>query len=49
LDRYSKQEWKKISFLHALPEHWYDMKYPDFLEARRKAMAQVIKEGFKKL
>lgn len=49
LDRYSKDEWKKINFVHALPPKWYEMKYQDFLEARRKAMAQVIKEGFRKL
>ncbi len=48
-DRYSKDEWKKINFLHALPDRWYDMKYPDFLEARGKAMAQVIRKGFEKL
>jgi len=49
LERYSKPEWKKINFLHALPDKWFDMPYPKFLEARRKAMAKVIKEGFGKL
>ena len=49
LDRYDKQEWKKINFLHALPDKWYTMRYQDFIEARRKSMSLVIKEGFKKL
>lgn len=49
LERYSKSEWKKINFLHALPDKWFDMPYPKFIEARRKAMSKVIKEGFEKL
>lgn len=49
LNRYNKNEWKNINFLHALPEKWYSMNYQDFLEARRKAIAEVIREGFKKL
>lgn len=34
---------------HALPEGWTDLKYNDFLEKRRRRIAQVTREGFKKL
>ena len=37
------------SYCHALPEGWQNMKYPEFLEARRKGIARVILEGFKRL
>jgi hypothetical protein len=49
LDRYTKSEWKRINFLHALPDKWYEIPYQGFLEARRKGMAKVIRAGFKKL
>jgi hypothetical protein len=34
---------------HALPDGWEHMNYPDFLQARRRAMAQIIREGFEQL
>jgi len=34
---------------HALPEGWYTMDYPAFLEARRKRMAAIIRQGFGRL
>lgn len=34
---------------HALPPGWEDMKYHEFLEARRKLMATVIRNGFESL
>lgn len=40
----AKQMW-----WHALPEGWQDMDYGVFLVARRKLMAKVTREGFKKL
>lgn len=49
LDRYSKEEWKQINLYHALPDKWFLMSYPDFLEARKKAIAKVIRKGFEKL
>lgn len=49
INRYSKNDWQKINFLHALPDRWYNMSYIDFLEERRKAMAKVIKEGFRRI
>lgn len=33
-------------FNHALPEDWSEMPYPQFLEARREMIAQVVKAGF---
>jgi hypothetical protein len=49
LDRYSKEEWKKIKFYHALPDNWYNLPYDEFLEIRKKEIAKVIREGFNKL
>ncbi len=39
-------ERERQSFWHALPNGWTDMAYPDFLAARRKLLAQVVREGF---
>lgn len=47
--RYSEEEWKTIRYLHALPENWESMNYPEFLKARRSLMAMVIREGFAKI
>ena len=30
---------------HALPDGWTDMEYWDFIEARRRLIAKVIREG----
>lgn len=35
--------------LHALPDGWAEMEYPDFLRERRELMAQVIAEGYRRL
>ncbi|XKH52087.1 DUF262 domain-containing protein [Citricoccus nitrophenolicus] len=43
-ERLARQMW-----WHALPEHWTEMEYQEFLVARRKLMAQVTREGFRKL
>jgi hypothetical protein len=34
---------------HALPENWTEMEFEGFLDSRRKLMAKVIFEGYKKL
>jgi hypothetical protein len=34
---------------HALPSGWYTMDYRSFLEARRKGIAAIIREGFRRL
>ena len=47
--KFSTEELEHMYFWHALPERWYEMEYPVFLEERRKKMALVIREGFKRL
>lgn len=47
--RYSPDELKQMSFWHALPDGWEVLAYPDFLQERRKRIAQVIRAGFKVL
>jgi hypothetical protein len=49
--RFSGQEalWSKMLADHALPEDWEQMNYPAFLEARRKLMAGIIRQGFESL
>ncbi|MHB8135425.1 MAG: GmrSD restriction endonuclease domain-containing protein [Anaerolineaceae bacterium] len=49
LNRYEKHEWQKLRYFHALPVGWENLTYEDFLEKRRKGMAKVIRDGFKKL
>lgn len=41
--RRQQEEW------HALPENWTTMEYGEFLEQRRKSMARVIREAFRRL
>ena len=36
-------------YWHALPKGWEEMEYSEFLEARRKGIAKVIRDGFLKL
>lgn len=43
-ERLTKQTW-----WHALPDDWTRMEYQEFLAARRKLIAAVTREGFKKL
>lgn len=43
-ERLAKQTW-----WHALPDGWTAMSYTDFLAARRKLIAGVTREGFRKL
>lgn len=49
LQRFSKNEIKKMYHWHALPENWESMDYKEFLTERRLRMAQVIREGFETL
>lgn len=43
-ERLARQMW-----WHALPDNWTQMEYPSFLLARRKLIAAVTQEGFRKL
>jgi hypothetical protein len=47
--RFNEKELKEMLFWHALPGGWENMEYKDFLEERRKLIAQVTREGFKEL
>jgi hypothetical protein len=47
--RFDTAEINEMAYWHALPEGWETMDYEDFLAARRKAMASVIRDGFNKL
>ncbi len=49
LNCYNEDEWKTQRFLPALPEGWEQMSYSEFLIKRRKMIADVIMEGYKKL
>lgn len=39
----------QMYYWHALPEDWQHMEYHDFLAARRRLMADVIRHGFARL
>jgi hypothetical protein len=45
--RFAEQFSATDLFHHALPDDWEQMGYETFLEARRRAIAQVISAGFK--
>lgn len=39
-------ELEQMHFWHALPRDWHTMAYEDFLSARRRLLADVVKAGF---
>ncbi len=47
--RFSETDFPVMRFWHALPEGWEKLEYQDFLEQRRKLIANVIREGFERL
>lgn len=47
--RHSVEEMNQMTYWHALPEGWENMRYSDFLDERRRRLAQVIRAGFKTL
>ena len=48
-ERFSPEEIEQMCYWHALPSGWENMEYNEFLDARRKLIARVIREGFEKL
>jgi len=48
MKKYGDSVTKKDLKNHALPSEFWKMNYKQFLEERRKLMAQVIKKGVKK-
>lgn len=47
--RFDEQSWQEMHKMHALLNGWETMSYEDFLLARRKLMAALIRKGFKTL
>ncbi len=47
--RFTSAELERMAYWHALPVDWPLMGYHEFLEARRKLVAQVIADGFRRL
>tara|TARA_B110000003_G_scaffold132398_1_gene134418 strand:+ start:674 stop:2941 length:2268 start_codon:yes stop_codon:yes gene_type:complete len=45
----SQEKIEKMNYWHALPRDWENMTYDGFLYERRKLMAIVTRDGFKKL
>jgi hypothetical protein len=43
--RFSEKDWDRMCRLHALPDGWEKMEYPDFLVQRRRLIAQIIQEA----
>ena len=44
--RFSSDEWKHMCEMHALPEDWERLSYPEFLNRRQQKMAQIIQRGY---
>jgi hypothetical protein len=42
--RRKRQEW-----WHALPGNWFDLNYEEFLQQRRRLIANIVHQGFKRL
>ena len=49
VDHGEEAELADVRFWHALPEGWEAMQYKDFLAARRREIAKVLRAGFAKL
>lgn len=47
--RFAPDEIREMYRLHALPERWYEMEYREFLQERRKRMANIIHQGFERI
>jgi hypothetical protein len=47
--RFGEDELEQMMYWHALPDEWHQMEYDRFLEERRQRIAQVTRDGYKKL
>jgi hypothetical protein len=47
--RFSEAAWDRMSRLHALPNGWEEMEYPEFLRQRRSLMAAIVRRGYDSL
>lgn len=48
-ERFEDNLWTRMCEMHALPNGWEQLTYPEFLKQRRVLMAQVIRRGFESL
>ena len=46
---FAEEEVKKMEAQHGLPHGWHLLAYEDFLSARRKLMANIVKQGYEKI
>ena len=46
---FSKEQLHKMLELNALPEHWYEYPYEEFLSERRRRMARLIEQAFHRI
>lgn len=46
---FTSSERENMKYWHALPENWEEMDYRNFLIERRKKIAKVVEEAFRKL
>lgn len=49
LERLTSAETKRMYYWHALPENWQEVSYNEFLKERRKLIATVIKDAYKRI
>jgi len=49
LDRLTENEKEMMYYWHALPEDWQEMAFDDFLVVRRKLIAKVISDAYKRM
>ena len=49
LNRLNPEDKSRMYYWHALPNDWESMEYNDFLVARRKMIAQLIKAAYQKI
>ena len=47
--RFPESDWQRMHELHGLPMEWEQMEYADFLVARRRFMADIIRRGYRTL
>lgn len=48
-ERFGADEWKRMMRLNALPDNWENMSYSDFLEKRRRMIADLMREAYEVL
>ena len=45
----SEGEMDQMRLYHAMPQDWENLEYPEFLDKRRKLMAEIVRKGFERL